>query len=140
MKHEWLTVAAVAGALALSPALAQEGMDQPQGQPQERPQEQPRSGQPATQPVTELDRAAATGLLVVDKDVYSGRNEKVGKVKEVIQGPEGNVEAILLDVGGIAGIGKKTVSISAGELQVQGGRIVVPSMNRDQIMKLPRHR
>ncbi|KEO52954.1 PRC-barrel domain-containing protein [Thioclava pacifica] len=44
--------------------------------------------------------------------------EDIGEVSDVVIGMDGNVDAVLVDVGGFLGIGEKTVAISMGSLRL----------------------
>jgi hypothetical protein len=54
-------------------------------------------------------------------DVYSSDNKNLGKVAEVIKGPDGKVQSIQVDIGRILGLGSKMVTIKADKLEHMPG-------------------
>lgn len=77
--------------------------------------------------------------------------EDIGKVDDIVLSQDGNVQGVLLDVGGFLGIGARTVMVSiddlyfvadsdragADEAQSISDFFVVASMSRDQLEVLP---
>jgi hypothetical protein len=63
-------------------------------------------------------------VLSVDQlrsaEVYDINNERVSGISDIIFNAEGNVEAVLIDVGGFLGIGQRSVAISMDQLEIQG--------------------
>lgn len=53
-------------------------------------------------------------------EVYDIHNERVSDISDIVFNAEGNVEAVLIDVGGFLGFGRRTVAISMDQLQIQG--------------------
>jgi sporulation protein YlmC with PRC-barrel domain len=128
--------------------------EEPQ-QPQQQPQQQPPQQQQQQQELQEerrelqeerqeLQQQEAAGEIrqmdkeqLVGKDLYDVENERIGEVKDVVEGEGGEVEAVLLDVGGFLGIGGKQVAVPAYELQAEGDRIVTQNLTSDEVEKLP---
>jgi hypothetical protein len=63
-------------------------------------------------------------VLSVDQlrsaEVYDINNERVSGISDIVFNVEGNVEAVLIDVGGFLGIGQRSVAISMDQLEIQG--------------------
>jgi hypothetical protein len=63
-------------------------------------------------------------VLSVDQlrsaEVYDINNERVSGIADIVFNVEGNVEAVLIDVGGFLGIGQRSVAISMDQLEIQG--------------------
>ncbi|HEY7384384.1 MAG TPA: PRC-barrel domain-containing protein [Beijerinckiaceae bacterium] len=51
------------------------------------------------------------GSKLVGLDVYGSDNEKIGDINDVLVDRQGNLEAIVIGVGGFLGIGEKSVAI-----------------------------
>jgi sporulation protein YlmC with PRC-barrel domain len=50
--------------------------------------------------------------------VYDANDERVGEVGEILLSPEGQVEQLVIDVGGFLGIGEKPVALQMGSLDI----------------------
>jgi sporulation protein YlmC with PRC-barrel domain len=122
-----ITIGLMAGTLLATPALAQTSPAQPQGQ---RPattapatgqgssaqgQNQAQGGniQYVTQNRPDLWRASQLEGL----NVYNQNNEKIGDIREVLVNRQGNVEAVVIGVGGFLGIGERDVAVPYNALQ-----------------------
>jgi sporulation protein YlmC with PRC-barrel domain len=71
-----------------------------------------------------------------DMDVTSSDGQDVGRVVAVQRGPNGQVEAVQIQVGRLLGIGDKVVTINADQLQRLGDRIKL-QLSADQLRGLP---
>lgn len=54
---------------------------------------------------------------LIGVNVYNEANEKLGDIAELIIGKNGNVEQVILGVGGFLGIGEKNVTVSFDKLK-----------------------
>jgi sporulation protein YlmC with PRC-barrel domain len=67
--------------------------------------------------------AQGSGDMRADKmigmKVYNPDGQEVGKVKDVLFDPNGNIKGVVLNVGGVLGIGAKPVGLQWKELDVQ---------------------
>ena len=54
---------------------------------------------------------------LIGVDVYNEANEKLGDIAELIIGKNGNVEQVILSVGGFLGIGEQNVAVSFDKLK-----------------------
>lgn len=54
---------------------------------------------------------------LIGVDVYNEANEKLGDIAELIIGKNGNVEQVILGVGGFLGIGEQNVAVSFDKLK-----------------------
>jgi sporulation protein YlmC with PRC-barrel domain len=50
-------------------------------------------------------------------NVYNQNNEKVGDIREVLVNPQGQVEAVVIGVGGFVGLGERDVAVPYNALQ-----------------------
>jgi hypothetical protein len=74
---------------------------------------------------------------ILDKDVYNDSNEKVGKVEDMIVTPDKAVSYVIVGVGGFLGLARHDVAISAGQLKVQGDKLVLPGATKETLKALP---
>jgi sporulation protein YlmC with PRC-barrel domain len=71
----------------------------------------------ATSPVRAdlMTSVPSSALTVTDwykQDVYDQSNNKIGQIKDVLLGQDGQVHALIIGVGGFLGAGEKDVAVS----------------------------
>ena len=90
--------------------------------------------------------APAEGQLasnLIGETVYNGTGddaEKIGDVNELVIGKEGNVESIIIGVGGFLGIGEKNVAMDYTKIkwaEKDGDRWIVVAATKDELNALP---
>jgi sporulation protein YlmC with PRC-barrel domain len=62
----------------------------------------------------------ASSLTVTDwykQDVYNPSNAKIGKVMDVLVGPNGQVSSVIVGVGGFLGVDEKDVAVNFSSVQ-----------------------
>jgi sporulation protein YlmC with PRC-barrel domain len=74
---------------------------------------------------------------ILDKDVYNDKDEKVGKVEDMIVTPDKAVSYVIIGVGGFLGLDQHDVAIPAGQLKVQGGKLMLPGATKETLKALP---
>jgi hypothetical protein len=75
---------------------------------------------PSTTPVASITQQSANqwrGSQLIGLNVYNDQNEKVGDVTELITNSNGQVEAIVVGVGGFLGIGRHDVALRWEDLR-----------------------
>lgn len=113
------------------------------------PANRPAAAQPATPgadgAVTEAT-VSATGHLasnLIGETVYNGTGddaENVGEVNDLVVNADGQVDAIVIGVGGFLGIGEKDVAVDYDTIdwaERDGDRWIVISATTDQLKELP---
>jgi hypothetical protein len=75
---------------------------------------------------------------ILDKDVYNDSNEKVGKVEDMIVAPDKAVSYVIIGVGGFLGLDRHDVAIPAGQLKVEGGKLMLPGATKEALKALPK--
>lgn len=73
-------------------------------------------------------------------DVYGPDNKKIGDVTDVVFDRSGNIQAVVVGVGGFLGIGSKDVAVTMDSLQIQRGNNdadpkLVLAMSKDDLQK-----
>ncbi|MEX2630370.1 MAG: PRC-barrel domain-containing protein [Tistlia sp.] len=71
-----------------------------------------------------------------DMDIYSAAGEEIGEVDEVLMDGDGNIVALVAEVGGFLGIGDKEVVLQLDQVQMRGDRLTV-DMTEEQLEQLP---
>jgi hypothetical protein len=120
-------------ALATFVALAAYAQEQPAPQPAPTDTMQPAA--PAAEPpkVVEADGYLATNFI--GESVYNGTGanaENIGDVNDIVIGSKGEVQSVVVGVGGFLGIGEKSVSIEFPKLtwvEANGDRWLVTAKN-----------
>lgn len=84
-----------------------------------------------------IDPGDLSRTALVGARVYTVRNEDLGEVVRVVEGPMGAVTELVIDVGGFLGLGERELALSAEEVAVmraQGGDVrVFVDVTREQI-------
>jgi ATP-dependent protease HslVU (ClpYQ) peptidase subunit len=75
---------------------------------------------------------------IMDKDVYNDKDEKVGKVEDMIVAPDKAVSYVIIGVGGFLGMDRHDVAIPAGQLKIDGGKLMLPGASKDALKALPK--
>jgi len=164
MLQRLLLTTAIA-AFALTPALAQESttgaepqsptvqtpappepMTQDQtapADPAQPPADVAADQPPATPPPSEalIAMEGATDMRaekLIGTSVYNAEGQEVGSVQDIVFDQEGKIVGVVLKVGGLLGIGGKSVGIKWNEVQVSPTEeIMTISYNRDQLEVAP---
>lgn len=82
-------------------------------------------------------KTALSEEKLVGKKVQTIDGEDLGEIEKAVMSG-GNVDAVLIDVGGFLGIGEKRVAIPADELSMQGEDFTV-GMTKDEVEQLPEY-
>jgi|SRR5690242_2210543 sporulation protein YlmC with PRC-barrel domain len=107
---------------------------QQEGQPQVQVQQM----QPGKQNGA-MGISGGAGKELVGKTIYGQDNRKIGEVENVVMGQNGQVEAVLVDVGGFLGLGQHRVAIPLQQLQIGQDR-VVSTLTEKQARDLPEYK
>lgn len=98
---------------------------------------------PTPPPSDAIIAAEGSGDIRADKiigmKVYNPNGDEVGKVKDVLFDPSGNIKGVVLNVGGVLGIGAKPVGLQWKELDVQPSSDAVKvNYTKEQLEAAPR--
>jgi sporulation protein YlmC with PRC-barrel domain len=79
---------------------------------------------------------------LLDKTVVNDKNEKIGKIDDLIISPhkEGNTPVAtfaIIGVGGFLGIAKRDVAIPMEQLRLQNKQLTLPGATKDALKALP---
>jgi sporulation protein YlmC with PRC-barrel domain len=88
-------------------------------------------------PQTEMRGFPRGAQHIIGQSVTGSNGQKVGEVRDVVIGSSGEVEGIVLERGGIAGVGAKRVAVDWDQFSVdpQGGLRV--NLDENQVSQLP---
>lgn len=92
----------------------------------------------ANQPAADRAGNQASFASIVGNDVYGEGGEKLGSVSDIIlDAQSGNATAVILERGGVLGVGAKRVALDYNLLQTRGDRVVARDMTEDQVKAMP---
>jgi sporulation protein YlmC with PRC-barrel domain len=77
---------------------------------------------------------------LLGKTVYNDKNDKLGKVEDVIISPDRKVSWAIIGVGEFLGLIKKDVAIPMTRLKIVGDRIVLAGATKDALKAMPEFR
>jgi sporulation protein YlmC with PRC-barrel domain len=93
----------------------------------------PATAQAQTGPPSGL---AAMGRSVVGKSIYGQDGEEIAEIEDIVVA-NGQVQAVLVDVGGFLGFGAKRVALALTDLELRGDRIVAPKLTEQDLTAMP---
>jgi sporulation protein YlmC with PRC-barrel domain len=70
-------------------------------------------------------------------EVRNDKNEKIGKIDDIIVSPKRTVSYAIIGVGGFLGIGKHDVVIPMDQLEASGDRFILKGASKDVLKALP---
>lgn len=98
-------------------------------------------GTPQTVQLVKVDvMKVSTGYRaskVIGSNVVNEAGDTVGKVDEIIVGPDGKAPFVVLSVGGFLGMGDKLVALPYEQMRTDGKKIVLPGATKDSLKSLP---
>jgi len=74
---------------------------------------------------------------LLKQTVYNEKNERVGKLEELIVRPDGTLSWAIVDVGGFLGIARHRVAIPISQFQSVRPKIVLPGATKDALKAMP---
>ncbi|MDY0884838.1 PRC-barrel domain-containing protein [Dongia soli] len=163
MKRELLMSGVVACMLAVTPAMAQSTNDtnQPATQaPAATAPAVPADQQPSAanetktnDATTDVSKGAATAMKntdgtlnasqIIGLKVTDAQNNSVGKVSEVLMGENGRAEGVVVDVGGILGVGSHPVRLGWKDLKLSekdGKATASVNISSDELKAMPAYK
>jgi sporulation protein YlmC with PRC-barrel domain len=102
---------------------------------------------PATRPATtgaavvQPSAASADVNKLIGRNIQNLQNETIGEINSVRIGTAGNVEAVIVGVGGFLGMGEREVAINWKDLTVaDNGNKVTLAMTKEQLKAMPEYK
>jgi sporulation protein YlmC with PRC-barrel domain len=75
---------------------------------------------------------------LIGSDVYNDKNEKVGKIDDLILAPDGKLSVAVVNVGGLIGITNHRVAIPVDQFKtLTPKRATLPGASKEELKKLP---
>lgn len=86
-------------------------------------------------------REVATGWSakrqIMGQTVYNDKDEKVGKVDDIIIAPDKAVSYAIVGAGGFLGVGKHDVAIPVNQFKAMDGKLVLAGASKDALKAMP---
>lgn len=74
---------------------------------------------------------------MLGKPVYNDKNDRVGRVEDIIVNPDKALSYAIIGAGGFLGVAVHDVAIPISQLKIDRDRFVLPGATRDIIKSLP---
>ena len=74
---------------------------------------------------------------VIGSSVVNEAGDTVGKIDEIIVGPDGKAPFVVLSVGGFLGLVDKLIVLPYEQLRTNGKKMVLPGATKDSLKALP---
>jgi hypothetical protein len=74
---------------------------------------------------------------LLGQDVYNDKDEKIGKIEDIIIGRNRAASYGIVSAGGFLGIGAHDVAIPAGQFQMKNDRLLLPDATKEKIRAMP---
>lgn len=75
---------------------------------------------------------------ILGKTVHSEKNDKIGKVEDVIVTPDKSLSYAIVSVGGFLGMGKHDVAIPINQLKADKDGFLLTGVSKDVLKAMPR--
>ena len=74
---------------------------------------------------------------MIHTDVYNEKNEKIGRVDDLIVAPNGSLSAAIIDVGGFLGMAAHRVAIPIQQFKQIAPKAILTGASKEALKKLP---
>ena len=74
---------------------------------------------------------------ILGKHIYNDTKQKIGKVDDIIIGPDRAVTYAIIGAGGFLGIDKNDVAIPIKQLKVEDGKFILQGATKETLKKMP---
>jgi hypothetical protein len=75
---------------------------------------------------------------ILGKTVFNEKNEKVGRIDDLIVAPTGELSFVIVGAGGFVGMGRHDVAIPVQQMQLQDAKFVLPGATNAAVKALPK--
>ena len=74
---------------------------------------------------------------VLGKPVYNDKNERIGKIDDIIIAPDKAVSYAIIGAGGFLGVDRHDVAIPVSQIKLQDGKLVLPGASKQALEAQP---
>ena len=127
---------------AAPPTAAQSDQAQPNGAPSDQAAT-PSDGQKSTARAEDIGTLPEGALPVSEyysQSVYDNRDSKIGTVNDMLLDDSGKINAVIIGVGGLLGVGEKNIAVPFSALKVtdkDGSRYLVLQTTKEALQTAP---
>jgi sporulation protein YlmC with PRC-barrel domain len=133
-----ILMAGVAGTVLAAAPLAVAQQSTPQNQPATPPASSTMPSSPSTANAPSPNAMQVDKL--VGKSVRNNNGEKIGDIEAVYVTPSGQVDSVIVGVGGFLGMGEREVAVKWSDLKVSpDGDTITSNMTKDSLKALPEY-
>ncbi len=75
---------------------------------------------------------------ILDKDVYDTKNQKIGKIEDIIIAPDNAVSYAIIGAGGFLGMDRHDVAIPVKQIKREDNKFVLPGATKESLKALPK--
>jgi len=90
--------------------------------------------------VTELSEVTAgwsAKRQILGQTIYNDKDEKVGKVDDIIVAPDKAISYAIVGAGGFLGVGKHDVAIPVNQFKAEDDKLVLSGASKDALKAMP---
>jgi sporulation protein YlmC with PRC-barrel domain len=90
--------------------------------------------------LTSVPNDAVTVTDYYKQSVYDPSDKKIGEIKDVLIGPDGQVQALIISVGGFLGAGEKDVAVPFSDIKAtkkNDKMYLTMNANKDELKSAP---
>ena len=74
---------------------------------------------------------------LLGQSVYNDKDEKIGKIEDIILNKERSASYSIVSTGGFLGIGAHDVAIPAKQLELKNARLMLPGATKETLRAMP---
>jgi len=87
--------------------------------------------------LTDVVKGWSVKKKILGQDVYNDKDEKIGKVEDIILGGDKASSFAIVGVGGFLGIDRHDVAIPMKQFQEKDGKFVLPGATKEALKAIP---
>src|SRR5689334_12583045 len=90
--------------------------------------------------VTELSEVTtgwSAKRQILGQTIYNDKDEKVGKVDDIIVAPDKAISYAIVGAGGFLGVGKHDVAIPVNQFKAEDNKLVLAGASKDALKAMP---
>lgn len=74
---------------------------------------------------------------ILGQSVFNDKNERIGKVDDIIVAPDKAVSYAIIGAGGFLGVARHDVAVPVSQLKLQDGKLVLPGATKEALKETP---
>jgi sporulation protein YlmC with PRC-barrel domain len=74
---------------------------------------------------------------VLGRAVYNDKNERIGKIDDIIIAPDKAVSYAIIGAGGFLGVDRHDVAVPVSQIKLQDGKLVLPGASKEALEATP---